>query len=180
MVQAHKDNSGASPNFSRCRSAKSSRQLLFDEDLQLCGRRAESDRGSPKSSGHRRAWSRLAFFPASMLSLSALAIDDVGRGRSSTIVTFFTCRIAGQGEKNPRIPGRSILLGRGPGSHSRPANRRKQDSVTKSRPSVAQIPIFAGAATVAKPSACMTGVVEGWAQLRHLFDFRALGFTRIS
>jgi len=93
MVQAHKDNQALATLAVQKR--ESSRQLLFDEHLQLCGRRAESDREAEIVRPSPRL-EPLAFSGVHVISprlLSMMSEEGV-----FSIVTSYL-RIAGQGEK---------------------------------------------------------------------------------
>jgi len=93
MVQAHKTNQASATLAAQKR--ESSRQLLFDERLQLCGRRAGRDR-EPEIVRPSPRLEPLAFSGIHVISprlISLLAEDGV-----FSIVTSYL-RLAGQGEK---------------------------------------------------------------------------------
>ncbi len=96
MVQAHKDNQALATLAVQKR--ESSRQLLFDEHLQLCGRRAESDREAEIVRPSPRL-EPLAFSGVHVISLiSPRLLSMMSEEGVFSIVTSYL-RLAGQAEK---------------------------------------------------------------------------------
>jgi mannose-1-phosphate guanylyltransferase len=92
MMQAHKENEALATLAVQKR--ESSRQLLFNERLQLCGRRAGRDR-EPEIVRSSRRLERLAFSGIHVISTRLLSMLTEG-GVFSIINAYL--RLAGQGE----------------------------------------------------------------------------------